>query len=91
MATTKIQVLSESETEILHQKTLEVLEKTGLKLTHTEALQKFDKAGANVDHATQTVRIPRKLTDELISLAPDTAPETGLNGKKLLPGLPFLR
>ncbi|OHB55763.1 MAG: hypothetical protein A2Y07_10570 [Planctomycetes bacterium GWF2_50_10] len=78
-----INVLSQGEIVKLHHNTLQVFEKTGIKITHTETLLKLKKAGADVSELSQVVKIPAKLVQELLSMAPPIAIETGINGKVL--------
>ena len=78
-----LNVLSEAEISLLHQKTLDLFEQVGAIITHCEALFKLKKAGADVNESTGIVKFPRKLVGELLSLAPSAAIQTGLNGKRL--------
>ena len=86
MGKMEIRVLSESEVEKLHKKSLEVFETVGVKITHDETLALMNKAGARVDKASGIVKFPRELVEEMLSLAPSVAQETGLNGKPLEAG-----
>lgn len=76
-----LRVLSDSEIELMHKRTLEVFEETGVKITHDETLQKLRKAGANVNDSTGVVKFSSKMVEELLELAPAVAIETGLGGK----------
>jgi trimethylamine--corrinoid protein Co-methyltransferase len=60
-------VLSDSEIELIHEKTLQLLEKTGFKVFHDEMLSICEKGGAKVDRISQTVRIPRELMESFLT------------------------
>ena len=48
---------------------MEVFENIGFRLTHNETAKLFKKAGADVSKNGEIVKIPRKLFNELLSLA----------------------
>ncbi len=81
-----LRILSDSEIETLHAKTLEVLETIGVRITHEEALAKLARAGAKVDATSGTVRFPAPLVGELLGLAPPVAVYSGINGRRLQVG-----
>lgn len=83
MSRLSLTVVSESEIEKIHSKTLDVLEQVGIKIGHPEALGKLKKAGANVNESTGLVKFPPEMVKELISLAPSSLSQTGLNGQTL--------
>ena len=86
MSQMMLKVLTDSEVEKFHEKTLDVFENVGIKVTHDEALKVLKKRGANVDDASQIVRFPRKLVGELLAQSPSIAPYAGINGKTLSVG-----
>ena len=60
----------ESGLEPLHQATLRLLETTGMRFESPQALAILKKAGAKVDEGSDLVRLPRRLVEEALSLAP---------------------
>ncbi len=86
MSILTLSLLSPAEIEVIHMDSLKLIEDTGFRTGHPETLKLFKKAGAVVDENTGSVRLPSKLTRELLATAPDTAEETGLNGKVLQAG-----
>lgn len=76
-------VLSESEVEAIHERTLRILAETGIKVTHAEALKVLRRRGAQVDEQAERVRFPRELVRELLALAPATTIYEGINGRRL--------
>lgn len=83
MGAMSLNVLSDAEVQTLHERTLDVYERTGIRVSHDETLMRFAKSGARVDHTTGVVKLDRRLFQELLSLAPSIAIETGLNGRRL--------
>jgi trimethylamine---corrinoid protein Co-methyltransferase len=81
-----LRVLSDSEIEKLHEKTLELFETVGVTIGHAETLALLKKAGAKVDEPAGRVRFPPPMVRELLKLAPSVAVETGINGKILQAG-----
>ena len=67
---TYLQVLSADEKEQVHERTLNILASTGVKVNTTKGRQYLKDAGAHVDKATNIVRLPRALVEELLRLAP---------------------
>ena len=67
-----LRVLSDSEIELVHAKSLELVETVGFKIGHEEALARFEQAGALVDRVSGVVRIPRSLAGELLAAAPSS-------------------
>ena len=63
-----LRVLSDSEIEKLHEKTLELFENIGVHIGHEEALGILRKAGARVDEASGRVRFPPAMVRELLNL-----------------------
>jgi len=56
----------------IHSSALRVLEEVGVKVSLSEALEVFSRAGANVDTEKMRVRIPTRLVEKCIGLAPST-------------------
>ena len=83
MSELRLQALSDSEVQKLHETTLELYEKVGVFIGHEEALAILKKKGARVDEASGRVRFPAAMVEELLQLAPSVAKETGINGKEL--------
>jgi trimethylamine--corrinoid protein Co-methyltransferase len=81
MGKTVLSVVTESEVELIHRRTLDVFEKIGIKISHNETLQKLKKAGADVNESSGLAKIPAKLVSELLSLAPSVVAQTSLNGQ----------
>ncbi len=86
MSILTLSLLSPDEIEIIDHGSLKLIEDTGFRTAHPETLKLFKKVGAVVHENTGSVRIPSALTRELLSRAPDTAEETGLNGRVLKAG-----
>jgi trimethylamine---corrinoid protein Co-methyltransferase len=86
MARMTATVLSDTEIETIHERTLEVFEKIGIRITHSEALQRLAEAGALIEEPSGLVRMDRCLVRELLDRAPSFALETGLNGKRMEAG-----
>lgn len=64
-----LNVLSDSEVEMIREGTLRVLEKTGVKFSLPQARAAFGKAGLTVD-ANDVVRFPRRLVEQAVESAP---------------------
>jgi trimethylamine--corrinoid protein Co-methyltransferase len=56
----------------IHSSALRVLEEVGVKVNLPEALEVFSRAGANVDAENMRVKIPARLVEKCIGLAPST-------------------
>jgi len=61
---------SEAQIEPLREATLALLERTGVKYRSAKALAILKKAGAKVDEGSDRVRLPRRLVEETLALAP---------------------
>ena len=61
---------SEAQIEPLREATLALLERTGVKYHSAKALAVLKKAGAKVDEGSDLVRLPRRLVEEALALAP---------------------
>ena len=66
----KLQLLTDSEIALLHEKCLYVLINKGVSVEYPKALEMLDKAGAQVDHDAQVVRFPRDIIEAALQSAP---------------------
>ncbi len=64
-----VQVLSDSELDMLHDSILSLLENPGMKIENETALQALEARGALVDYESETVRFPKNLVEETIEIA----------------------
>ena len=64
-------ILSESEIQKIHKRSLKILQDTGIEVNHLGALNMLQRAGARVDMPTQRVRIPSELIDQCLQTLPD--------------------
>ena len=64
-----VEILTKSQIEKIHEKSLEILEKTGFFVPHDEVLNRFKEFGAIVDYKSNIVKISPSLVNELISKA----------------------
>ena len=64
----KLEVLSDDDFKMIHQASIRLLEDTGIVFHHDEVLKLFKDHGAAVDG--NLVRVPRKLVEDSIELAP---------------------
>lgn len=78
-----LRVLTDSEIEVIHDKSLQLVETVGFKISHEEALAKFEAAGAAVDHSSGIVRLPRKLAEEFLAAAPSSVLLGDIRGNRL--------
>jgi trimethylamine--corrinoid protein Co-methyltransferase len=60
----------DSQIEPLREATLALLERTGVKYQSAKALAILKNAGAKVDEGSDLVRLPRRLVEEMLALAP---------------------
>ncbi len=66
----RVRFHDEAAVEPLHDATLRLLETTGMRFESPKALAILKKAGAKVDEGSDLVRLPRRLVEETLSLAP---------------------
>jgi len=64
-----VQVLSDSELDMLHESALALLEDPGMKIENETALKALEAKGAIVDYEAEIVRFPRNLIEETIDIA----------------------
>ncbi len=62
-----VEVLSQSEIEMIHDASLRILENIGIKVPNDDCLDVCQKFGAKVDRETEVVRIPSKFMEEVIA------------------------
>lgn len=67
---TELRVLSEGERERVHEETARVLWEVGLRIDSEQGRRLLEEAGAAVDEGSRRVRIPRRLLEESLRLAP---------------------
>lgn len=67
---TALQVLSEDERSRIHEETLKILFETGVRVDTAKGRGYLKQAGAIADEGTHIVRIPHKLIEECLRLAP---------------------
>jgi trimethylamine--corrinoid protein Co-methyltransferase len=67
---TYLRVLSDEERDRVHDRTLKILEETGVKVDTEKGRQYLKDAGAEVNKSTNIVRLPRRLVEESLRLAP---------------------
>ena len=70
MGVLKLEVLSESEVETVHNRSLRILAEPGIRVGDAECRGVLAKAGAAVDDTTDIVRMPPSLVEEALDLAP---------------------
>lgn len=62
----KLEVLSQSEIELIHKSSLEILSTVGMNVPNQEVLQICEKLGAKVDYQEEILRIPPELMKEVL-------------------------
>ena len=77
----KTQVLSQSEKDLVHKRTMELLENVGVCVKSQIALERLADAGAMVDLDTQLVKIPEALVHKCLKAAPKSFVLGGRNPK----------
>ncbi|HEY5582974.1 MAG TPA: trimethylamine methyltransferase family protein [Ruminiclostridium sp.] len=63
----KIEVLSQSELEMIHRTTLKVLETVGIAVPNAEVLDLCEKLGGKIDREKNILRIPSKVLNDLLA------------------------
>src|SRR5450759_2153747 len=81
--------LDDAQCQRLHEATLRVLERTGLIVDEPEGLELLRRAGAAVDG--NRVRVPAKLVDWALSVAPKEATLYGRDGQPASAAAPSSR
>lgn len=64
---TKLEVLSQEEIELIHEKTMEILEHTGLRVPHSKVLALAEEKGAQADRKTQILKLPRQVMERFLA------------------------
>ena len=72
MAVAQISILSRSEMDKVHEKTLEILENPGVRVRSERALKVLESGGATTDKKTMRASIPESLVKEAVSKLPKT-------------------
>jgi trimethylamine--corrinoid protein Co-methyltransferase len=66
----RIKLLSDSEVEEIHERSLHLLETTGIGVDHPGGLEKLEQAGAQVDHEGRRAKLPRELVQDSLNTIP---------------------
>ncbi len=82
----RIKVLDDNQIEQVQNSTEQILENVGFKVHHKEVLHKFKSAGAKVEEASNLVKIPRQLLQELLSAVPSSFTIKGIDPKEYIVG-----
>jgi len=82
---TTLQVLSADECSRIHEETLKILSETGVRVDTANGRGYLKQAGAAVDEGTHIVRIPHKLVEECLRLAPKDFSLGGRRPDKSIP------
>ena len=67
---THLQVLSQSEREQVHERSLGILSLTGVRVDAAKGRRILKEAGAQVDENTRIVRFPNRLVEDALRQAP---------------------
>lgn len=76
--------LSDDQIERLHHASLEILERTGVRLYEPEALELLKKKGVSVEDGNR-VRIPSRLVEWALSIAPKSTTLCDRHGQRVMP------
>lgn len=77
----KMEILSRSDMDMIHETTLRVLEEPGIMVNHEGARKIFKNAGCNVDEKSGIVTIPDYVVKKALSTAPGSFIFHSRNGK----------
>ena len=66
----RLEVLSESEVNQIHERTLEILAKTGIRVTLKKMRDLLADHGCNVDESSKIVKFPPSMVEEFVKKAP---------------------
>ncbi|MHB9090796.1 MAG: trimethylamine methyltransferase family protein, partial [Chloroflexota bacterium] len=83
-ASPQFRKLSDTQRDRIHQASLEILERTGVTIALPEALALVKKAGAIVAEDGR-VRIPSRLVDWAVNLAPKRVVLADRHGRRVMP------
>ncbi len=70
-----IDVLSQAEKQLIHEKSLIILEKIGVKAPYSEFLDLMEQYEAVVDRQAQVIRFPRRLIEDMLREIKPDAPQ----------------
>jgi trimethylamine--corrinoid protein Co-methyltransferase len=70
MAHAEMRFLNEHEEDLIHEQSIRCLKEIGVKVHSPSVLELLDDRGASVDCAEGTARIPEKLVEEALEMAP---------------------
>ncbi len=70
MKNIRMEVLTRTEMEQIHDVTLKVLSNVGIQVNHADAREIYKKAGCEVDEKTRIVRMPPSVVEKAISTCP---------------------
>jgi len=79
----KLNVLSDSEIDIIHKSSLEILEDTGIRVPNKECLEICKKFGGFVDFDFNILKIPKKTMNEVLDKIKESTRQTCKQEKKL--------
>ena len=83
----KINVLTDDDRSLIHEKTLHVLQTTGVKIKSKRILKMMAGCGCEVDGGTETIKFPPELVEKALKTAPTKFILGGLDpAKELLMG-----
>lgn len=84
-----LEILTPEQVRRIHEATLEVIETVGVRFPTSKALDIWETHGASVDRERQVVKVPRKIIEDALALAPasyvlgarDPAQDCALDGE----------
>ena len=82
MILSRLQVLSDSEMQEIHEASLDVLENTGLLIESEELVEFLGQKGCLTDPKTGIVRFPRAIVEKAIETSPSSFPLLDRNGNE---------
>lgn len=78
LAAVGLNTLSKDDCSNIHMATLRVLENTGIYVENTKALEIFHSHGAVIDHKNRIVKLPARIVEDAIRIAPSKVTLAGL-------------
>ena len=82
MAVAQISILSKSDIELVHEKTLSILENPGVRVHSERALKALENGGATIDRKAMRGSIPESLVKETLRKLPKTVDLCARNPKQ---------
>jgi trimethylamine--corrinoid protein Co-methyltransferase len=70
MANAKMTFLNQSEIELIHTQSIKALQEIGVRVHSSAVLELLEQRGARVDFAAMVAKIPERMVEEALSLAP---------------------